>query len=232
MTPKQNRGAGKKRPPAVPLDYYELLAKQRQSNLFFVFCNGKITEMEYFIQLRNDLAGKNPRSQFFFAEFIEGTPEQIVQYVRNYVAERKRNTPENDDVVWVVFDKDDFGENYSDAVRLAEQSHIKVAYSNICFELWLLLHFQEQTTLIKRAKLTELLRRQWEEVIGSTIERKDQVKHFPYGIIREHGNRELAIKRAENLYNRATQKLPESPWEINPVTNVYQLVTELQNFFL
>ncbi|MDR3197768.1 MAG: RloB family protein [Planctomycetaceae bacterium] len=241
MTPKQNRGAGKKRPPAVPLNYYDLRAEQRKSDLFFVFCNGKITEKEYFTQLSKDLANKSIRSQFCYVEFVHGAPKQIVQYVHDYVTDRKRNTSKNDiennDIVWVVFDKDDFGKNYSDAVRLAEQSHIaeqphiNVAYSNICFELWLLLHFQEQTAPITQARLTELLRRKWEEVADCTIERQKKVKHFPYGIIRSYGDRNLAMERAENLYNTATQKCPETPWEIDPVTNVYQLVKALQNFF-
>jgi hypothetical protein len=225
MTPKQNRGAGKKRPPAVPLNYYESRAGQRDCKLFFIFCNGKITEIEYFNQLCTDLAGKNhTRSQFIYVKFAEGTPEQVVKSVNNYVTERKRSVAENDDaddIVWVVFDKDDFGKNYSNAVMLAKQSQIKVAYSNICFELWLLLHFQEQTDKITRAKLAELLRRKWEEVTGSIIENKSVVKHFPYGIIREHGNRQSAIERAENLHNTATNKRPDNPCEINPVTNVY-----------
>ncbi|MDR2756580.1 MAG: hypothetical protein LBC20_12820 [Planctomycetaceae bacterium] len=59
----------------------------------------------------------------------------------------------------------------------------------------------------------------------------DDTKQECSRIIRKHGNRELAIERAENLYNQAIKKLPETPWEINPVTKVYQLVKELQNFF-
>ncbi|MDR2762230.1 MAG: RloB family protein [Planctomycetaceae bacterium] len=230
MTPKQNRGAGKRRSPAVPLNYYESRAEKRQSNLFFIFCNGKVTEMKYFTELVKDLAGNNIRSQFLTVEFVNKAPKQIVEHARDYVNKYKRSYTENNDIVWVVFDQDDFGENYSTAISLAQQSHINVAYSNVCFELWLLLHFQEQTKQITRANLTKLLQHKQEENKKTKIESKSKLKHFPYGIIRKYGNRELAVERAEKLHNTASQKLPETPWEINPVTNVYQLVRELQKF--
>jgi hypothetical protein len=54
MTPKQNRGAGKRRSPAVPLDYYESRAEKRQSNLFFIFCNhSRFLNSELFLNTDN-----------------------------------------------------------------------------------------------------------------------------------------------------------------------------------
>ena len=233
MTPRQNQGAGKHRPPAIPLDYYDSSAEKRNTNLFFVFYNGEVTESQYFKSLSDDLAGKgNIRSQFLHLAFVHGSPEQVVQAALNDVnCHRREYSANSDDVIWVVFDKDDFEENYSEAISVARQENISVAYSNECFELWLLLHFQEQKTPIGRTDLTELLRRKLEDITGKPIDRKSMVKHFPYSILRKHGDRDSAIAYAKMLHKQAEIKSPDSPWDINPVSTVYNLVEELVRFF-
>ena len=237
MTPRQNQGTGKRRAPAVPLEYYDSKFEARNTNLFFVFYGGKVTEDHYLKELSDDLAGtgKRTKSQFIRLQFVNGTPEQIVESASSEVKDRQQegteNANEEKDIIWVVFDKDDFGNNYSTAIHLARQKGIHVAYSNECFELWLLLHFQVQEAAIRRAKLTDFLRKKWEEIVDITIESKKQVKHFPYGILRTHGSREEAIVRAKLLYGKAETSIPESPWKINPVTTVYQLVEQLIRFF-
>ena len=53
------------------------------------------------------------------------------------------------DEVWAVFDKDDLDkhpktrENFKRAFERAAANGIKTAYSNECFELWLLLHLTD-----------------------------------------------------------------------------------------
>ena len=42
--------------------------------------------------------------------------------------------------VWVVFDKDDFGD-FDEAIELAEKSGYHVGWSNQSFEYWIFLHF-------------------------------------------------------------------------------------------
>jgi hypothetical protein len=55
---------------------------------------------------------------------------------------RKRDSFERDDQIWVVFDRDDHP-RYDEAVNLCASKNIKVARSNPCFELWLILHYTE-----------------------------------------------------------------------------------------
>jgi len=236
MTPHQNQGAGKRRPPAIPLDHYVERLEKRTPNLFFVFYSGKVTEGGYFEELRDDLAGeaKNKnKSQFIHLKFAEGTPKQVVESAMTEVTNRKQKGTDNisNDIVWVVFDKDDFGANYSCAVEWAEKNEMDVAYSNECFELWLLLHFQEQTSPIGRGQLAEILRLKWEEIADITIDGKKRVKHFPYGIVRKHGDRGDAIGRAKLLLAQAKGAKPQFPWEVNPVTTVHELVEQLIAFF-
>ena len=234
MTPRQNQGAGKRNAPAVPLDYYDFKLEKRTPNQFFVFYGGRVTEKKYLEGLRTDLANKaRDKSQFVHLKFLHQAPKQTVEFVLGEVQKRQQKSAANieEDIVWVVFDKDDFGENYTAAISLANQNRIKVAYSNECFPLWLLLHFQEQISKIGRGQLEEFLRRKWEETKRKPIDNKSDVKHFPYGILRKHGNRAMAIERAKALYEQAVVENPQSPWEVNPVTTVYELVEQLIDFF-
>ena len=236
MTPSQSRGAGKRNAPAVPLAYYDEKLEQRTPNLFFVFYNGEVTEENYFNDLCKDLAGKKKYDSHFRRlklKFIHQAPQQIVQTALDDVKATQQTSATNteEDVVWVVFDKDDFGGNYTSAISLAGQNKIKIAYSNECFALWLLLHFQEQTSKIGRGQLEEFLRKKWEETKGEPIDNKKEVKHFPYGIARIQGDRTAAIERAKNLYEQAEVANPQAPWEVNPVTTVYELVEQLIEFF-
>jgi RloB-like protein len=48
------------------------------------------------------------------------------------------------DQAWCVFDVDSFSTD--DAIVLASDRGIRLAVSNPCFELWLLLHFEERTS--------------------------------------------------------------------------------------
>ncbi|MEV5709909.1 RloB family protein [Actinoallomurus sp. NPDC052274] len=71
----------------------------------------------------------------------------------------KRQAPDDFDDVWCVFDVDEF-QDIEDAVSLARRQGIGVAVSNPCFELWLLLHFDQHTAACPSyGSLLPLLRR-------------------------------------------------------------------------
>ena len=52
---------------------------------------------------------------------------------------RKKNSFEENDEVWAVFDRDEHP-NFDGALSLCQANGIGVARSNPCFELWLILH--------------------------------------------------------------------------------------------
>lgn len=53
------------------------------------------------------------------------------------------------DQIWCVFDRDGHA-NVPDALKMALDNGIRVAFSNPCIELWFLLHFQTQWSEIDR----------------------------------------------------------------------------------
>jgi hypothetical protein len=52
---------------------------------------------------------------------------------------RKRNSFEDRDQVWAVFDRDEHP-RYEEAINLCRKAGVSVARSNPCFEVWLILH--------------------------------------------------------------------------------------------
>lgn len=80
-----------------------------------------------------------------------GTGKDPIGVVRQSIIERdtffKRYDKEID-AVWAVFDKDDANlqqitaQRFDEALLLAKNNTIELAYSNEVFELWLLLHFK------------------------------------------------------------------------------------------
>lgn len=130
------------------------------------------------------------------------------------------------DQVWVLFDKDSFkADEFDNAIRSGEAKGYRVAWSNECFELWYLLHFQEQSSLVGRKTIYERL----EEHLG--------IKH--YEGLKGASGKALHRRMAENAKGRKhavrrAKKLDEEArgafHKQNPVTKVYRLFETLDSW--
>jgi hypothetical protein len=95
-----------------------------------IVCGGTRTEPDYFEGLKR--SRRNPAVQVkVVGKGID--PEQLVAH-----AHRVRG---DHDEVWCVVDTDEF--DIAKAVRVADKLKVRLAVSNPCFELWLLLHFDD-----------------------------------------------------------------------------------------
>lgn len=116
------------------------------------------------------------------------------------------------DEVWCVFDVDEHP-GISDARQKAAANGIKLVVSNPCFELWPLLHFQDQTAHIHRSKVQSLCR-----------------KYMP-GCEKKLPCEEL-LSRYEDAYARATDLARLHTYNgtegANPSTDVYKLVQAIR----
>jgi RloB-like protein len=117
-----------------------------------VCCEGEVTEPSYFKGLKrkgqNNLldvevrpGGSNPKT---LVDFAAGRKKDTENQAR-----RQRDDNLRYDEIWCVFDVDTH-DHIPDAKQKAAANHIDLAISNPCFELWLLLHFQEQHAHIER----------------------------------------------------------------------------------
>jgi hypothetical protein len=93
-----------------------------------------------------------------------GVPRTVVEIAirlrkeAEHQATRERDENLKWDEVWGVFDVDEHPK-LDQARQLADANAIKLAVSNPCFELWALLHFQDQRAHIERHRARAALQR-------------------------------------------------------------------------
>lgn len=112
---------------------------------FFVYCEGTETEPAYFHHLREcfENAQVEPIGVGGVARTVA---HQAVDRAKDLRLQRRRRgtrTPsyEESDQVWAVFDQDGHP-NIDEVLTMCRDNRVAVARSNPCFELWLILHFE------------------------------------------------------------------------------------------
>ena len=145
------------------------------------------------------------------------TPDALVRRATEHVrtGRPRRGLPDFDEI-WCVFDVDQHP-NVPQAVHNAGQNGIEVVVSNPCFELWLVLHSQEQTAHIHRHDAQRL-----SNDLGLT-RGKDIHEGARRTLIDAF---ETAKQRAQELDARHERN--GSPPRTNPSTDVWRLVDRLQ----
>lgn len=120
-----------------------------------VVCEGRVTERQYVKAFQHQV--RNPRVHVEVAKET-GVPLTVVECAVRLrdeaVSDARRLRDENLlwDEVWGVFDIDDHP-NLDKAINLAREKGIHLAISNPSFELWALLHFQEQRAFATRQQV-------------------------------------------------------------------------------
>jgi hypothetical protein len=122
-----------------------------------IVCEGRLTEPSYFSDLARHCGALV--SVDLVMEKGAGVPLSVVNKAIDLLPPRDRTAEdfERDDQVWVVFDRDAHP-RFIEAVRKAEDAGIFVAYSNPCFELWLVLHYRDNDGPATRHGIQKALR--------------------------------------------------------------------------
>jgi hypothetical protein len=177
-----------------------------------IVCEGKETEKGYFLDLRH-----HEKSLIDLEVRPGGVPktlvEKAVQLKRDAErqARREKNSYLRYDHVWCVFDIDEHP-HIADAKQQARDNRVELAISNPCFELWLVLHFQDQRSYITRSAVHH-------ECVKYLPEYE---KKIPF--VKIYANYQDAVQRACAL--RAWQESRGSAEDANPWTAV-QTLTEI-----
>ncbi|MEE4358352.1 MAG: RloB family protein [Desulfococcaceae bacterium] len=91
---------------------------------FLIVCEGECTEPFYFQSFRV------PKDVFD----VRGFGMNTVSLVKKAISLKEEGDYGE---IWCVFDRDDFPpQNFNNALALAKNNHINVAYSNQAFEIW------------------------------------------------------------------------------------------------
>ena len=121
----------------------------RDARIIVIASEGKDTERIYFQALASEYA--NPRVHVHILERGEdeqnnSSPEHVLTQLNDY---KRDYSLEEDDELWLVIDKDRWTEAMLShvAAECAQNDFMHMALSNPCFELWLLLHLVDATSL-------------------------------------------------------------------------------------
>jgi RloB-like protein len=176
----------------------------------YLFCEGAVTERLYFEALGR-LYRKNVK--VILSEKSGRDPLTLVQFA---IVQGTRDSNDMNDEYWAVFDRDDHL-SFDDAFERAKKGNIRIAFSNPCFELWILLHFQAQTANLSRTEATKRL------------------KNHMHDYVKAPGLQQLLsndYSRYENAKTRA-QGLSKQHWKDgdprrNPGSTVFELVESIR----
>lgn len=191
---------------------------KQQKQRFLLCCEGVGTEPGYFRSLAEFL--RNPLIELIEVEIAEHEatdPKQIVEQAKRLRADADRSAKRMHDdnlrydQVWCVFDRDEHA-HFDEAINQALDNKLDLAVSNPCFELWILIHFQDQTSSLTRQDAAS------------------KVRHFIPGYEKSISLAELtgraseAVRRARKMESNATERGKATD---NPSTGVWQLVMKL-----
>jgi hypothetical protein len=186
---------------------------RQPSARFLIVCEGKVTEPIYFKEIR-----RVERGIIDLDIVPAGVPKTVVERAvrlkqeAEWEAKLRADEYLRYDQVWCVFDVDEHP-FVPEAKQQAQANAINIAVSNPCFELWFLLHFQDQTAHIERAKVQHLCR---EHMPGYQ-------KAPPCDALLTQQAK--AMERAVRLDN---WQLSRSNTGGNPSTGVHRLIQQIQ----
>lgn len=185
---------------------------------FLIYCEGENTEPEYFksFPVRTDTDVK----VIGLGRSRTALVEKVIELI--YKIEKDDNQQ-----IWVVFDRDvrpdvkQGNKDFNDAINLASKNGIKCAYSNDCFELWFLLHYDYLESSLHRNQIYEKL----SDKLGFNYEKAGKNRDFVKNLYPKFlSGMKDAIRNAKKLYSSHKDKEYHLQ---NPCTTVYQLVEAL-----
>lgn len=189
-------------------------------NTFYILTNGEQTECNYFRLLKAKHSIYDVK-----VIFQNDDPIGLVKHALNYVREANQ--------VWCVFDIDYTNDDgrLRPALKTAEDNKIKIAYSNIAFEVWLISHYEKCSKPLEinqlQGELDKLLKLNEKGYTYSKTDEKLLKKCF----IPKY---KQAIENAKIVYQKRVQECDEKHnsnypiWKWNSSTTVYKLVEALK----
>lgn len=176
-----------------------------------VFCEGVASEPDYINALKRLPEVRGDTMIKIEIDPRTGVPLTLVRAAIDRAAD-----PEIDEC-WCVFDVE-YPQQHprlDEAIRLATQHSVRVAVSNPCFELWLILHHEDQTAHLS----TDQAERRSRALDGRTGKHIDAGLYMPL--------RRQAARRAVALAERHARNGVVSSGD-NPSSTVYELLAAIE----
>jgi hypothetical protein len=188
-------------------------AHRTELRTIVVFTEGSLSEPDYVNGLR-----RLPHIRGNVALRVEIHPEHRVPLTLVRMAVERSRDPEVDEC-WCIFDVEwpKNHPNLAAAVALAQDNGVRLAISNPCFELWLILHHQDHTRFDHTA-IVESLSRSLDGRAGKSV---DATRYLPL--------RKEAAHRARLLAKRHEREGTRFPND-NPSSGMYLFLQSLEGW--
>jgi hypothetical protein len=191
---------------------------RRPRKTLAVFCEGTETEPDYLEALKREPAVRDTAAVDLRIETRRSGSVPLT-LVRKAVDARDRARIEESEIdeFWCVFDVE-WPINHPDlrdALELARANEISVAVSNPCFELWLILHFQDRSAWLDNVAARRLRR----SLDGQLRKSLDGATYMP--------RRHEAAARASKLEARHEGNGTVFPND-NPSSGMYRLIEAVE----
>lgn len=181
-----------------------------------IICEGLKTEPNYFNGWlkANGYVAANPA---FKAK--DNSPRGVVKEAKEeYKKARRLKIPPEKIFVWAVFDKDGHA-GVPEAIDEAVNSDIQFAFSNICFEFWILLHYERTTKAFSNDdEVIAFIRHNYDPDYGKSNDHFARLKH----------KIEYAIGNGDWLIDQYWQFDDRPFWEKNPYSNVHDMMNQIK----
>lgn len=144
----------------------------------------------------------------------KGVAKEAIQLFKEAIANK---IPKKNIFIWAVFDRDGH-HGVSEAIEMLRKTPIQVVFSNVCFEFWILLHFEYTTRPFRNC----------DEIIKHIQQKHDA----DYAKANDHFDRlrqriPIANQNAARLMKHwEYEERPE--WTLNPYTNAHLMMDLLE----
>lgn len=203
----------------------------RDARLIVIASEGKDTERIYFKALAKEYT--NPRVHVHILKRSEdeknnSSPEHVLEQLNEYKCQYEL---EADDELWLVTDKGHWTEAMLSrvATECMQDVSMHMALSNPCFELWLLLHLVDVSSLTPEEQLLWMENRRKSKSSNPYLkvllrQKMGSYHESAYDVLTLIQHVEVAIERA-----RLLDKNPADRWPQTLGTRVYLLAESVMN---
>lgn len=203
----------------------------RDARLIVIASEGKDTERIYFKALAKEYT--NPRVHVHILKRSEdeknnSSPEHVLEQLNEYKCQYEL---EADDELWLVTDKDHWTEAMLSrvATECMQDVSMHMALSNPCFELWLLLHLVDVSSLTPEEQLLWMENRRKSKSSNPYLkvllrQKMGSYHESAYDVLTLIQHVEVAIERARLLDKNLADRWPQTLG-----TRVYLLAESVMN---
>jgi RloB-like protein len=192
----------------------------RDATLFVIASEGAKTEPEYFTGLKEKWQTSRVHVEILTRKDRSlSSPDEVLKSLEEFSAQFQLR---EGDQLWLVIDRDSQtwkARTMSAVAKRCRQKGYFLAVSNPCFELWLLLHFEDVPSQAED-RLNALLKNAngflKKKVASHMSSKKKHIDHFIPRV-------ETAIQRS-----RLLDRKPGERWPSQLGTHVYRLVEQLR----